>query len=57
MDELPVALNGQKVESFQRSLLMEALEPSGHNPKTAADKLSMSYDQFRHYFKKLKNTL
>jgi transcriptional regulator with GAF, ATPase, and Fis domain len=57
MDELPVALNGQKVESFQRSLLMEALEASGHNPKTAADKLSMSYDQFRHYFKKLINTL
>ncbi len=66
MDELPVALHGQKVEgegfhgkveSFQRSLLMESLEASGHNQKAAADKLNMSYDQFRHYFKKLINTV
>ncbi len=42
----------EKVEEFKKKLITEALKDTGENQKKAADKLKMSYDQFRHYYKK-----
>lgn len=42
----------EKVEEYKKKLITEALGDAGGNQKKAAEKLQMSYDQFRHYYKK-----
>jgi psp operon transcriptional activator len=42
----------EKVEAFKKHLVLSAWLDSGKNQKKAADKLGISYDQFRHYFRK-----
>lgn len=44
----------EKVESFKKKLVLEALGNNDNNQRRAADSLEMSYDQFRHFFKKYK---
>ena len=38
----------EQVSEFKRQLLVRALEESGGNQKEAAQRLQLSYDQFRH---------
>jgi DNA-binding NtrC family response regulator len=42
----------QKVSAFEKALLLSALKDAGGNQRTAAKQLGMSYDQFRHHYKK-----
>jgi psp operon transcriptional activator len=42
----------EKVEALKKHLILSAWLDSGKNQKKAADKLGISYDQFRHYFRK-----
>jgi DNA-binding NtrC family response regulator len=42
----------QKVRAFERALLANALRDTGGNQKAAAEKLGLTYDQFRHYYRK-----
>jgi psp operon transcriptional activator len=42
----------QKVRVFERALLANALKDTGGNQRAAAQKLGMTYDQFRHYYRK-----
>jgi DNA-binding NtrC family response regulator len=42
----------ERVEEFKRSLVIEALDDSGGNQREAARALGMTYDQFRHYYRK-----
>lgn len=42
----------EKVEAFKRHLVLGAWLDSGRKQKKAADILGVSYDQFRHYYKK-----
>jgi DNA-binding NtrC family response regulator len=42
----------QKVRAFEKALLANALKDTGGNQRTAAEKLGMTYDQFRHYYRK-----
>jgi len=42
----------EKVASFEKSLLLEALERSNWNQKRAAAALGLKYDQLRHLYKK-----
>jgi len=42
----------EKVAAFERSLLRQGLEQAGGNQKKAAELLGMSYDQFRHAYRK-----
>ena len=42
----------EKVEDFKRQLIMAKLVECGNNQRTAAQELGMTYDQFRHYYKK-----
>ena len=42
----------ERVEGFQQSLLLEALVKAKYNQKKAATHLGLSYDQFRHYYRK-----
>jgi DNA-binding NtrC family response regulator len=42
----------QRVRAFEKALLRNALQDSGANQRLAAERLGMSYDQFRHYYKK-----
>jgi len=42
----------ERVERFQRGLLVEALVKAKYNQKNAAALLGVSYDQFRHYYRK-----
>jgi len=42
----------EKVEKFQRGLLLEALAQAKYNQKKAAAELGLSYDQFRHWYRK-----
>jgi DNA-binding NtrC family response regulator len=42
----------EKVEAYRHHLILTALRDSGFSQKKAAEKLGMSYDQFRHYFRK-----
>ena len=44
----------EKVETFKRKLVLEALEKNGGNQRRAAESLKMTYDQFRHFYKKYK---
>jgi DNA-binding NtrC family response regulator len=41
-----------KVAEFERGLIVQALGESNHNQKRAAQLLGLSYDQFRHYYRK-----
>ena len=56
-DAEPLAGSGgsfsEQVERFKRRLLERALEESGGNRAAAARRLGLSYDQFRHYHRKL----
>jgi len=61
-EELPLEVTGrepigdsfdEKVASFQRGLLLDALRECGNNQKEAAERLGLSYDRFRHLFRKL----
>jgi DNA-binding NtrC family response regulator len=42
----------QKVEAYKQHLILTAWRDSGFSQKRAADRLGMSYDQFRYYFRK-----
>ena len=42
----------QKVRAFEKALLANALKDEGGNQRAAAQKLGMTYDQFRHYYRK-----
>ena len=42
----------QRVRGFEKALLRNALQDAGGNQRAAARQLGMSYDQFRHYYKK-----
>jgi psp operon transcriptional activator len=42
----------QKVRAFEKALLTNALKDADGNQRAAAQKLGMSYDQFRHYYRK-----
>jgi DNA-binding NtrC family response regulator len=42
----------EKVMGFEKSLLLNALKDSLGNQREAAKQLGMTYDQFRHYYKK-----
>lgn len=41
-----------KVKAYETTLLITALKDENGNQRAAADKLGMTYDQFRHYYKK-----
>ena len=43
---------GERVAAFERRLISDALQRAGGSQKQAAERLGMSYDQFRHYYKK-----
>jgi DNA-binding NtrC family response regulator len=42
----------QKIRAFEKALLLGALKDTKGNQKAAAKQLGMTYDQFRHYYKK-----
>jgi DNA-binding NtrC family response regulator len=42
----------QRVRAFEKTLLLNALKDTGGNQQAAARQLGMSYDQFRHYYRK-----
>jgi DNA-binding NtrC family response regulator len=42
----------QRVEEFRRRLIFDALDQAGGNQGRAAQSLGLSYDQFRHYYRK-----
>ena len=42
----------QRVRAFETALLLNALKDAGGNQRTAATQLGMSYDQFRHHYRK-----
>jgi len=42
----------EQVEAYRQHLIVSAWRDAGHNQKKAAKQLGMTYDQFRHYFKK-----
>jgi DNA-binding NtrC family response regulator len=42
----------ERVESFKRRQVLEALAEAGGNQTRAAQVLGLSYDQFRHYYRK-----
>jgi DNA-binding NtrC family response regulator len=42
----------QRVRAFEKALLLNALKDAGGNQRAAAQGLGMSYDQFRHYYRK-----
>jgi DNA-binding NtrC family response regulator len=44
----------EKVDLFKKKLVLEALEKNANNQRRAADDLKMTYDQFRHFYKKYK---
>jgi DNA-binding NtrC family response regulator len=41
-----------KVEAYKKHLIIGAWRDAGHHQKRAAKMLGMTYDQFRHYYKK-----
>ena len=53
-DDIEVVGNSfdEKVEAFKKKLILEAYEKFGNNQKKAAKDLEMTYDQFRHFFRK-----
>lgn len=44
----------EKVKAYEKSLLLNSLKDCSGNQRAAAKRLGMTYDQFRHYFKKYK---
>ncbi|MFC1671836.1 sigma 54-interacting transcriptional regulator [Planctomycetota bacterium] len=42
----------EKVEAYRQHLILSAWRDCAFNQRKAAEKLGMSYDQFRHYFRK-----
>ena len=59
--ELPVEITttepiqgtfAQKVRAFEKALLAKALKDAGGNQRAASETLGMTYDQFRHYYRK-----
>jgi len=46
---------GEHIRDFERSLIMDALERADYSQTKAARHLGMSYDQFRHYYKKYRD--
>jgi DNA-binding NtrC family response regulator len=42
----------EQVEAFKRQLIEHALTQNGGNGRAAAEALQMSYDQFRHFYRK-----
>jgi len=51
----PEPLSGsfdQRVRAFEKTLLANALKDAGGNQRGAAERLGMTYDQFRHYYRK-----
>ncbi len=56
IDQPPGRINGgtfhEKVRSFQENLLRKALDASKNNQRAAAASLGLTYDQFRHYYRK-----
>jgi len=42
----------QKVRAFEKALVLNALKDASGNQREAAQKLGMTYDQFRHYYRK-----
>jgi transcriptional regulator with GAF, ATPase, and Fis domain len=42
----------EQIESFERDLLVEALQACGWSQKKAAATLGLNYDQFRHLYRK-----
>ncbi|MCG8604023.1 AAA family ATPase, partial [bacterium] len=42
----------EKVTAYEKSLLLNALKDAMGNQREAARALGMTYDQFRHYYKK-----
>ena len=62
-NELPVEVTAtqpigssfkEKMSSFAKGLLLGALREAGGNQHAAARELGMTYDQFRHYYRKYK---
>ena len=53
----PDATFHDKVARYERSLIQRALTDCGNNQKAAAKCLGLSYDQFRHYYRKYKDAL
>jgi len=43
---------GEQIQAFERSLIIDALEQTDYSQTRAAKLLGMSYDQFRHYYRK-----
>jgi DNA-binding NtrC family response regulator len=42
----------EKVEQFKKQLILEAVSASSGNQREAAAELKMTYDQFRHFYRK-----
>ena len=42
----------EQVEAFQRQLLQKALDAENHSQRAAARRLGMTYDQFRHFYRR-----
>jgi DNA-binding NtrC family response regulator len=42
----------QRVRAFEKALLLNALKDAGGNQRAAARQLGMSYDKFRHHYRK-----
>ena len=64
-DALPKSIGGvsfstvgdsfdEKIDAYKKSLILEAYERNGKNQREAAAKLKMTYDQIRHFYRKLK---
>jgi len=43
----------EKADAYMRSLLLDALKESAGNQKVAAKNLGLTYDRFRHLYRKL----
>lgn len=44
----------EKVRAYEKNLLITALKDAEGNQRSAAERLGLTYDQFRHYYKKYK---
>ncbi len=60
-DDLPDSLHSvqaaattfpEQIAEYEKKLLLRALNATAFNQKKAAEKLGLTYDQFRHYYKK-----
>ena len=47
----------EQVRAFERALIREALESADFQQSRAAEILHMSYDQFRHYYRKYRDEI